>query len=209
MKFNLTARLIPVAGLAILILISLTACGPQVTEIPPTATALPASPTSEPTATNTPSPTATATIPPTTAPTAEPTAAEVLDTARIGFFTPGEFDLTYETQVWQALPSEVEDGAFMLVSKVYSDCKMYQLLGHGMDPAQVTAEETSEVIGATTFHETNWVSINNGKSVLYSYFWGPNLEFALEVSPGEHDLECIELSRAVVALSEARGFAQP
>mgnify|MGYP003587316052 CR=1 FL=1 len=209
MKFNLTTRLIPFAGLAILILISLTACGSQATEVPPTATALPASPTSEPTATNTPSPTATATIPPTTTPTAEPTAVEGLETARVGFFPEGEYHLTFDNQVWQALPSEAEDGAFILVSKAYPDCKMYQLLGHGMDPARVTAEETSEVIGGTSFRETNWVLISDGKSVLYSYFWGPNQEFALEVSPGEHDLECIELSRAVVALSEARGFAQP
>ena len=63
----------------------------------------------------------------------------------------------------------------------------------------------------TGFSEPNacLVLTSDGKSVLYSYFWGPNKEFALEVSPGEHDLECIELSRAVVALSEARGFAQP
>lgn len=52
-----------------------------------------------------------------------------------------------------------------------------------MDPNKHQPNQSTEVIGQTTFAITDWIEIPSGKSILYSkLFWGPNQEYALEVA---------------------------
>lgn len=185
--------------------------------LPPVLTPVPALPTAtspQPAATATPIPPTPTSVPPTATtvpptPTNLPELPENAATVQVGFLQGGIFYLTYDISLWEAVPVAEEPGAYRLVSLVFPGCEMYQLLGHGMDPNKHQPNQSTEVIGQTTFAITDWIEIPSGKSILYSYFWGSNQEYALEVAPGEQDQDCITLSRQVVALSETLGFSQP
>lgn len=164
------------------------------TQVPPTVTQVPNTPTPAPTATPEPE------LP---SPNPAPTGA-ALKSAVVGF-PPNGFVLYYDPAKWEAKPHEHTAGAWILESREINDCVMKQLLGHGVDPNQTPLTTEILIYNGIEITYNVWRDKDTNFPAIVGYYWD-NYNGSLEVFVEDDPEACLAAAQQVVKDSAAFNF---
>ena len=165
------------------------------TQVPPTVTPLPPTPTQAPTATTEP-------IPPTKTPAPTTT---TLQHAVVGF-PPQSYVLYYDPEKWIAKPNEVTAGVWVLESKKFNGCILKQLLGHGVNPEQTPLTTVMLQYNGIEITYNVWRDKDTHLPAIVGYYWD-NSNASLELFVKDSPEECLVAAQKVVEDSAGYGFA--
>jgi hypothetical protein len=169
------------------------------TQIPPTVTQIPPSPSPLPS--NTPIPPTDTALPPTETPTSK---TAPLQSAVVGY-PPDGFVLYYDPSKWLAKPNEYNASAWNLESKEFTGCVMKQLLGHGVDPEQTPLTSTTLNFSGIEITYKVWRDKDTHLPAIVGYYWDIYNGTA-EVFVKDSPEDCLAAAQLVIKDSAVYGF---